>query len=75
MGLTWSTYAGQSVSDLREAIGQTTPALTATAGSGGEHAGHGGSDAGGASAGDGVGLDAVLKAARAEGLSNPVEVV
>ncbi|MWA08580.1 PepSY-associated TM helix domain-containing protein [Streptomyces sp. BA2] len=72
-GLTWSAYAGQSVSDLREAIGQTTPALGATAGGGGEHAGHGGSGSGGAA--DGVGLDAVLKAARAEGLSNPVEVV
>ncbi|MGW7071065.1 PepSY-associated TM helix domain-containing protein [Streptomyces sp. NPDC054855] len=72
-GLTWSAYAGQSVSDLREAIGQTTPALTATAGGGGEHAGHGGSGSGNAA--DGVGLDAVLKAARAEGLSNPVEVV
>lgn len=72
-GLTWSAYAGQSVSDLREAIGQTTPALTATAGGGGEHAGHGGSGSGGAA--EGVGLDAVLKAARAEGLSNPVEVV
>lgn len=72
-GLTWSAYAGQSVADLREAIGQTTPALTATAGGGGEHAGHGGSGSGGAA--DGVGLDAVLKAARAEGLSDPVEVV
>ncbi|MGW7086918.1 PepSY-associated TM helix domain-containing protein [Streptomyces sp. NPDC054871] len=72
-GLTWSAYAGQSVSDLREAIGQTTPALAATAGGGGEHAGHGGSGSGGAA--DGAGLDAVLKAARAEGLSNPVEVV
>lgn len=74
-GLTWSAYAGQSVSDLREAIGQTTPALTASAAGGGEHAGHGGSGSGGATGGDGVGLDAVLKAARAEGLSNPVEVV
>lgn len=73
-GLTWSAYAGQSVADLREAIGQTTPALTATAGGGGEHAGHGGSGSGGGAV-DGVGLDAVLKAARAEGLSDPVEVV
>lgn len=73
-GLTWSTYAGKSVGDLREAIGQTTPALTAAAG-GGEHAGHGGSGSAGEAGGDGVGLDAVLKAARAEGLSNPVEVV
>ncbi|MEU3742341.1 PepSY domain-containing protein [Streptomyces sp. NPDC032198] len=73
-GLTWSTYAGQSVGDLREAIGQTTPELTAAAAGGGEHAGHGGSGSGGG-AGGGAGLDAVLKAARAEGLSNPVEVV
>ncbi|GAA1911196.1 PepSY-associated TM helix domain-containing protein [Streptomyces durmitorensis] len=73
-GLTWSTYAGQSVGDLREAIGQTTPALTASAG-GGEHAGHGGSGSSGATGGDAAGLDAVLEAARAEGLSNPVEVV
>ncbi|MFG2653329.1 PepSY-associated TM helix domain-containing protein [Streptomyces sp. NPDC048436] len=74
-GLTWSTYAGASVGDLREAIGQTTPALTASAaGGGGEHAGHGAAGAAGAT-GDGVGLDAVLKAARAEGLSDPVEVV
>lgn len=73
-GLTWSTYAGKSVGDLREAIGQTTPALTAAAG-GGEHAGHGGSGSAGEAGGDGVGLDTVLKAARAEGLSNPVEVV
>ncbi|MEU5952352.1 PepSY-associated TM helix domain-containing protein [Streptomyces sp. NPDC047525] len=74
-GLTWSTYAGQSVGDLREAIGQTTPELTASAAGGGEHAGHGGPGSSGATGGDGAGLDAVLKAARAEGLSNPVEVV
>lgn len=74
-GLTWSAYAGESVADLREAIGQTTPALTATASGGGEHAGHGGSGATDATGAEGVGLDAVLKAARAEGLSNPVEVV
>ncbi|MFG2500477.1 PepSY-associated TM helix domain-containing protein [Streptomyces sp. NPDC048441] len=73
-GLTWSTYAGESVGDLREAIGQTTPELTASA-AGGEHAGHGGPGPAGATGGDVVGLDAVLKAARAEGLADPVEVV
>ncbi|WP_409055480.1 PepSY-associated TM helix domain-containing protein [Streptomyces sp. SYP-A7185] len=73
-GLTWSAYAGASVGDLRSAIGQTTPELTASA-SGGEHAGHGGSGAGGGAGEGGVGLDAVLKAARGEGLSHPVEVV
>ncbi|NUS88704.1 MAG: PepSY domain-containing protein [Streptomyces sp.] len=88
-GLTWSTYAGASIEDLRSAIGQTTPSVSATldgreqAGgeqAGGEHAGHGsmpGMDMSGedpSSARD-VGIDAVLKAARAEGLGNPVEIV
>ncbi|MCF3121484.1 PepSY domain-containing protein [Streptomyces arenae] len=87
-GLTWSTYAGASIGDLREAVGQTTPAVSASvtpggaagAGSGDEHAGHGGAaGAGSGSAGPGdaagVGLDAVLKSARDKGLSNPVEIV
>ncbi|MFJ2770654.1 PepSY-associated TM helix domain-containing protein [Streptomyces sp. NPDC087300] len=87
-GLTWSTYAGQSISDLREAIGQTTPTVTASvtpggdpgAGGAGEHAGHGasggtGTGAQAGKAGADVGLDAVLKSARGQGLSNPVEIV
>ncbi|MGD6748999.1 PepSY-associated TM helix domain-containing protein [Streptomyces sp. BH105] len=76
-GLTWSTYAGASITDLRAALGQTTPTVSASAApaSGGEHAGHG-MGGSGAPAGDGgVGLNAVLEAARAEGLSNPVEIV
>jgi uncharacterized iron-regulated membrane protein len=71
-GLTWSTYAGANIDELRTSLGQATPSLTATAG--GDHAGHGAS----ASAGDaehGVGLDTVLTAARDEGLGDPVEVV
>ncbi|MET8012716.1 PepSY domain-containing protein [Streptomyces sp. NPDC005271] len=83
-GLTWSTYAGASVADLRSALGQTTPTVSSTVG--GEHAGHGagsgsmpGMDMGGTDGKGGhtadVGLDAVLKAARAEGLDNPVEIV
>ncbi|MFJ9174421.1 PepSY-associated TM helix domain-containing protein [Streptomyces sp. NPDC102360] len=74
-GLTWSTYAGANITDLRAALGQTTPTVSAAAAPGGEHAGHdmGGS---GSSGGDGgVGLNAVLEAARARGLSNPVEIV
>ncbi|QDQ09850.1 PepSY-associated TM helix domain-containing protein [Streptomyces spectabilis] len=78
-GLTWSTYAGESIGDLREALGQTTPAVSASAaGAGaGEHAGHGGGTGGTGRSGDAadVGLNAVLKAARAEGLTNPVEIV
>lgn len=71
-GLTWSTYAGASIDDLRTSLNQTTPSVSATAG--GDHSGHGAS----ASAGDaehGVGLDKVLAAARAEGLGDPVEIV
>jgi uncharacterized iron-regulated membrane protein len=71
-GLTWSTYAGASIDDLRGSLGQTTPSVSAAAG--GDHSGHGAS----ASAGDaehGVGLDKVLAAARAEGLGDPVELV
>ncbi|MET7453135.1 PepSY-associated TM helix domain-containing protein [Streptomyces sp. NPDC005574] len=71
-GLTWSTYAGANIDELRTSLGQATPSVSAAAG--GEHAGHGASAAAG-DAGHGVGLDRVLAAARAEGLGNPVEVV
>jgi len=71
-GLTWSAYAGANVEDLKTALGQTTPAVSAAAG--GEHAGH---DAAAGSGGSehGVGLDKVLAAARAKGLGDPVEIV
>ncbi|MFD7504713.1 PepSY-associated TM helix domain-containing protein [Streptomyces sp. NPDC059850] len=79
-GLTWSTYAGANVTDLRAAVGQTTPAVAS--GLSGEHAGHGampGMDMGGSDGGHkastDVGYDAVLKAARAKGLGDPVEIV
>ena len=71
-GLTWSTYAGANIDELRTSLGQSTPSVSATAG--GEHAGHGAS----ASTGDaehGVGLDKVLAGARAEDLTDPVEIV
>ncbi|MFF5254698.1 PepSY-associated TM helix domain-containing protein [Streptomyces leeuwenhoekii] len=79
-GLTWSTYAGATIGDVREALGQTTPTVSAAVAPGGEHAGHGtagGDTDGGPSAGPSadVGLDTVLAAARAEGLSDPVEIV
>lgn len=72
-GLTWSTYAGANIGELRASLGQETPSVSAAAG--GEHAGH--TAAGGPSgdAAHGVGLDKVLAAARAEGLGNPVEIV
>ncbi|MBP8535009.1 PepSY domain-containing protein [Streptomyces sp. MK37H] len=84
-GLTWSTYAGANVENLRTAIGQTTPTVSATVG-GGEHAGHhmgsgsmpgmdmGGTDEKAGHTAD-MGLDIVLRAARAKDLDNPVEIV
>jgi len=71
-GLTWSTYAGANIDELRISLGQSTPSVSAAAS--GEHAGHGGSTATGG-AQHGVGLDKVLAAARTEGLGNPVEIV
>ncbi|PWI13844.1 peptidase [Streptomyces sp. Act143] len=71
-GLTWSTYAGASIDDLRGALDQATPSVSATAG--GDHSGHGAAASAGA-AEHGVGLDTVLAAARAEGLGDPVEIV
>ncbi|AZP21892.1 PepSY domain-containing protein [Streptomyces aquilus] len=71
-GLTWSTYAGASIDDLRGSLGQTTPSVSAAAG--GDHSGHGAATSTGA-AEHGVGLDKVLAAARAEGLGDPVEIV
>ncbi|MEU4659009.1 PepSY-associated TM helix domain-containing protein [Streptomyces sp. NPDC023723] len=73
-GLTWSTYAGANVEKLRVSLGQTTPAVSSAA-AGGEHAGHGAAAGTGGDAAHGVGLDAVLAAARAEGLGDPVEIV
>ncbi|MET8080964.1 PepSY domain-containing protein [Streptomyces sp. NPDC005303] len=71
-GLTWSTYAGANIDELRTSLGQSTPSVSAAAG--GDHSGHGAStSAGGAE--HGVGPDKVLAAARAEGLGDPVEIV
>ncbi|WP_458249197.1 PepSY-associated TM helix domain-containing protein [Streptomyces sp. MAI_2237] len=71
-GLTWSTYAGANIDELRTSLGQATPSVSAVAG--GEHAGHGAAATTG-SGEHGVGLDTVLAAARAEGLTDPVEIV
>ncbi|MFE0206911.1 PepSY-associated TM helix domain-containing protein [Streptomyces sp. NPDC058985] len=74
-GLTWSTYAGANIEDLRVALDQTTPSVSASATGGGEHAGHGAAAGAGGDAAHGVGLDKVLSAARAKGLGDPVEIV
>ncbi|MFF0991369.1 PepSY-associated TM helix domain-containing protein [Kocuria nitroreducens] len=77
-GLTWSTYAGANVTELRATLGWTTPALEKTLdpaqapAGGGEHAEHGGShhhtamvEAAGQDAGS---FDAVLATARDNGI-------
>ncbi|MFF9201883.1 PepSY-associated TM helix domain-containing protein [Streptomyces sp. NPDC014986] len=71
-GLTWSAHAGANIGELRTALGQETPSVSAAAG---EHAGHDAAGAAGGDAAHGVGLDKVLAAARAEGLGDPVEIV
>ncbi|MFJ5840033.1 PepSY-associated TM helix domain-containing protein [Streptomyces shenzhenensis] len=73
-GLTWSTYAGANIAELRTSLGQATPEVSAAA-AGGEHAGHGAAAGTGGDAAHGVGLDTVLAAARAQDLSDPVEIV
>ncbi|WP_432196179.1 PepSY-associated TM helix domain-containing protein [Streptomyces sp. bgisy027] len=72
-GLTWSTYAGANIDELRTSLRQATPSLSASVG--GEHGGHGGAAGAGGSGDHGVGLDKVLATARAEGLGDPVEIV
>lgn len=65
-GITWSTYGGQNVSDLRAALDWTTPAVSTSlggvAGDADEHAGHGAASA--AVEVDPAAFDAVLAAAR-----------
>lgn len=81
-GLTWSTYAGQHVSDLRAAMNWTTPAVDASltgsaAPEGGEHAGHGGgttASTGGPNIDTVAGIDGALGIARANGVDGAVEV-
>ncbi|MDV8022802.1 PepSY domain-containing protein [Rhodococcus sp. IEGM 1330] len=81
-GLTWSTYAGENVTELRSALSWTTPAVSKTIGSSDaastDHSGHGGhsmdmsDDA--SMTDDNVGrIDSVLETARANGIGGAVE--
>ncbi|MGW3633949.1 PepSY-associated TM helix domain-containing protein [Streptomyces sp. NPDC005122] len=72
-GLTWSTYAGANIDELRTSLGQATPSLSAAAG--GEHTGHGGTGAHGSASPRPADVDRILGAARSEGLGDPVEIV
>lgn len=76
-GLTWSSFAGANVTDLRAAIGWSTPALTTTLNTGtpgaehGEHtaAEHAEYTAAQQAASRPDGFDAALAAARADGIN------
>ncbi|UGY91029.1 PepSY-associated TM helix domain-containing protein [Streptomyces gobiensis] len=63
-GLTWSTWAGENIGELRERVGGSTPRISAAAGSAPASGDH-----------PDIGLDQVLEIARTEqGLTGPVEI-
>ena len=81
-GLTWSTYAGENVTELRSALSWTTPAITETIGSSDaattDHSGHGGHSmemaADASTTDNNVGrIDSVLDIAKANGIDGAVE--
>lgn len=67
-GLTWSLFAGATVTELRGALDWTTPSVSSTLPADAP-------DGGGAPASTAVTTQRVLDAARADGLGGPVEVV
>ncbi|NEW41004.1 PepSY domain-containing protein [Nocardia cyriacigeorgica] len=82
-GMTWSTYAGENITALRENLSWTTPAVSTTLPGSDAPATHAGGDHhhGGSAAmpigdtGDRVAqLDRVVEAARAAGIDQPVEI-
>lgn len=78
-GLTWSTYAGANITDLRLALDWGTPAVAsdlAGGDGGGDHSGHGGGSGEVDPEVDepGVGYDAAAAAAAEEGLAGPLEI-
>lgn len=79
-GITWSTFAGAHVADLRSALGEGTPSLTTSlddeGAAAGDHAGHGDAAQGTSGTGaDRATFDAVLALARRVGVdSGDVEI-
>jgi uncharacterized iron-regulated membrane protein len=69
-GITWSTYAGAHVSDIRTALNWQRPQLDTTVSEHAGHEGHAGSGVDPAA----VDLDAVVEAADAAGVHAPVEL-
>ncbi|MFE3192436.1 PepSY-associated TM helix domain-containing protein [Nocardia sp. NPDC059240] len=82
-GMTWSKYAGENVTELRQAMSWNTPAVSATLPgatgpampAGGEHDHHGGGAAAAMPPADKAALtDTVYGVARANGLTGPLEI-
>lgn len=74
-GITWSTYAGAHVTDIRSALDWERPQLDAALPAGGEHASHGAAtEHQHAMDPAAVNYEAVLTAASAAGVHAPVEV-
>ncbi|RNL82172.1 PepSY-associated TM helix domain-containing protein [Halostreptopolyspora alba] len=72
-GLTWSTYAGGNISQIREAMSWQTPALSAAE----QRTEHSGQESGGREGtghDTGVGPDRALESAREAGMTGPVEI-
>ncbi|MEV7010491.1 PepSY domain-containing protein [Streptosporangium sp. NPDC051022] len=86
-GLTWSKYAGGNVDVLQGALGWSTPSLSTSTSiatpvtppstppaSSGDHSAHSGVRSGAQRSATPVGVDQVVRAAAAEGLSGPLEI-
>ncbi|MFE2941401.1 PepSY-associated TM helix domain-containing protein [Streptomyces sp. NPDC059255] len=87
-GLTWSTYAGENITAVKDQLGSATPAVSAAldsgsssdtgagAGKGGGHEGHDMADMPGMEGmkGTDVGVDLAVVAARQAGLDGPIAV-
>ncbi len=77
-GLTWSRFAGENVTDLREALGWTTPAVAAdvppNADPHAAHRGGGAAEPPRTSDGPGIGYDSAADVGADHGLAGPVEI-
>ncbi|MGC7094507.1 PepSY-associated TM helix domain-containing protein [Amycolatopsis lurida] len=73
-GLTWSQYAGESITDLRKALSWETPTLETSLSEHAEHGAHAGHSGHHSAPIADAGPDRVLDAARGHGLDGPVEI-
>jgi uncharacterized iron-regulated membrane protein/deferrochelatase/peroxidase EfeB len=72
-GLTWSKYAGERVTELRQALDWTTPSVTVDAG--GDHSGHGGHESSAAASPFAITLlDSVHQTALDADMNGPLQI-